>query len=109
MGKGAGTCAINIGGKDTQFRSGEAQHVGISPQEDRVGAAGTLGEVKGESTEEGGLGDGFKLEPAAKVVGSRIDFQAVVPLLNSLGRNKSISASVKVISSNLFKASCALL
>jgi hypothetical protein len=39
MGKGAGTFAVKIGGKDDQFRSGTAHHVSISPQEDRSGSA----------------------------------------------------------------------
>jgi hypothetical protein len=44
MGEGTGTFAVNIGGKDDQFRSGKAHHVSISPQEDRSRSAGEVGE-----------------------------------------------------------------
>jgi hypothetical protein len=47
VGKRAETVAVGIGWKDTQFRSRQTHHVGISPQEDRYGTKGTLGEVEG--------------------------------------------------------------
>jgi hypothetical protein len=45
MGESAGTFAVEIGGKDDQLRSDKAHYVSISPQEDRSGSAGEVGEV----------------------------------------------------------------
>ena len=55
MGKRAETVAVGIGWKDTQFRSRQTHHVGISPQEDRGGTAGAVGEGEGCEEEIGGL------------------------------------------------------
>jgi hypothetical protein len=47
MGKAAEGIAANGRGEDNGLGSGEAHHVGISPQEDRGGAAGEVGEGEG--------------------------------------------------------------
>jgi hypothetical protein len=54
MGEGSEWNAIGVRGKDTQFRSCQTHHVCISPQENRGGAAGEVGEGEGGS-EEGGI------------------------------------------------------
>jgi hypothetical protein len=53
MGKCSETVAANTGGEVNGIGSCQAHHVGISPEEDRSGTAGTVGE--GEGGEEGGL------------------------------------------------------
>jgi hypothetical protein len=53
MGGIAEAIAVSVGWKDTQFRSSQAHHVGISPQEDRGGAARKVGAV--QSGKEGSL------------------------------------------------------
>jgi hypothetical protein len=49
----------------------EAHHVGISPQEDRGGTAGKMGEGEGAS-EEGGVKRSAIKEPATSVAGGVI-------------------------------------
>jgi hypothetical protein len=49
MGELAAT--VGVGWKDHQFRSCQAQHVGICPQEDRRRSAGEVGEVEGAAEE----------------------------------------------------------
>jgi hypothetical protein len=41
------------GGENNRFESSEAHHVRISPQEDRGGTAGTVGEGEGGEKESG--------------------------------------------------------
>ena len=55
MGGIAEAIAVSVGWKDHEFRSCQAHHVGIGPQEDRCGSKSAVGE--GESWEEeiGGL------------------------------------------------------
>jgi hypothetical protein len=47
MGKCSETVAANAGGEVNGIGSCQAHHVGISTEEDRGGAAGTVGEVQG--------------------------------------------------------------
>jgi hypothetical protein len=56
MGKGSQWIAASgEGGENNRFGSCKAHHVGISPQEDRGGAASEVGEV--QSSEEGKVKD----------------------------------------------------
>ncbi len=64
MGECAERIAVSRSGTETQFRSCQAHHVGIGPQEDRGGGACKVGEDS--SGEEGGIGrDEPPGEPAA--------------------------------------------
>ena len=54
MGGIAEAIAVSVGWKDHEFRSCQAHHVSISPQEDCGGTAGKMGEVEG-AAEEGGV------------------------------------------------------
>jgi hypothetical protein len=57
MGKGSEWIAASGGGSENNWLgSCKAHHVRISPQEDRVGTAGEMGEGEG-AAEEGGVGD----------------------------------------------------
>jgi hypothetical protein len=63
MGEGSEGIAASRGSENYgPGSSREARHVGISPQEDRCGTKGTVGE--GEGGEEGGVAS---WEPAAKM------------------------------------------
>lgn len=54
MGEHSETVAANGGGENNGLGSSQAHHVGISPQENRGGAKGTVGEVQ-SGEEEGGI------------------------------------------------------
>lgn len=45
VGEGKGTFAVNIGGKEHQFHSGNAYHVGRGQEENRSRSAGEVGDV----------------------------------------------------------------
>ena len=66
MGNGWEGIAVGVRGEGT-FRSCQAHNVGISPQENRGGAAGTRSEV--ESGEEGGERHGPRIKSATSVAG----------------------------------------
>jgi hypothetical protein len=67
MGKGwEGIEASSNGSENNSLGTCEAHHVGGRPQEDRGGAAGTLGEGAG-GEEEGGVRHDARIRPAASV------------------------------------------
>jgi hypothetical protein len=76
MGEGEGGIAASSEGSENNWRfTHEAHNVDFSPQEDRGGAAGEMGEA--ESGEEGGVKHSARIGPATSVAGFLLDEESL--------------------------------